>query len=136
MCWIKKDLILCIKVVEHPYRVLVLTCTRTRSVSITHYELYCLLATFVMMFQAQDFIDQFEYELAQKFCQRALEMEADNVRALETSGALLTDLGNIEGAKQVYKGRREISRGRLETSGVLFICLVFVECNIYKTSTA
>jgi hypothetical protein len=51
--------------------------------------------------QAQDCIDRFEYELAQKFCQRALEMEADNVRALETSGALLIDLGNLEAAKQV-----------------------------------
>ncbi|XP_053394826.1 uncharacterized protein LOC123524457 isoform X2 [Mercenaria mercenaria] len=52
--------------------------------------------------KAQDSIDRFEYELAQKFCQRALEMEADNVRALETSGALLIDLGNLEAAKQCF----------------------------------
>ncbi|XP_060595383.1 uncharacterized protein LOC132749586 [Ruditapes philippinarum] len=52
--------------------------------------------------KAQDCIDRFEYELAQKFCQRALEIEADNVRALETSGALLIDLGNLEAAKQCF----------------------------------
>lgn len=54
-----------------------------------------------MFFQAQDCIDRFEYELAQKFCQRALETEPDNVRALEMSGSLLIDLGNFEAAKHV-----------------------------------
>ena len=49
----------------------------------------------------EEYIDRFEYELAQKFCQRALEMEPDNVRALETSGSLLIDLGNLDAAKQV-----------------------------------
>lgn len=53
------------------------------------------------MFQAQDCINKFEYELAQKFCQRALETEPDNVRALELSGGLLIDLGNFEAAKHV-----------------------------------
>ncbi|WAR24244.1 ACL4-like protein, partial [Mya arenaria] len=50
--------------------------------------------------KAESCIDKFEYEMAQKFCQRGLEMEPDNVRALETSGALLIDLGNMEAAKQ------------------------------------
>lgn len=53
------------------------------------------------VFQAEHFIDEFHYELAQKFCQRALEQDADNVRALETSGSLLLELGNTEAAKQV-----------------------------------
>ena len=53
------------------------------------------------MFQAEQFIDEFQYELAQKFCQRALEQDADNVRALETSGSLLLELGSTEAAKQV-----------------------------------
>lgn len=52
--------------------------------------------------KAQECIDKFEYEMAQKFCQRALEMDPDNVRALETSGSLLTDLGNVEAAKQCF----------------------------------
>ena len=39
--------------------------------------------------------------MAQKFCQRALEMDPDNVKALETTGALLLEMGNIDAAKQV-----------------------------------
>jgi len=53
------------------------------------------------LLQAKDCIDKFQYELAQKFCQRALETEPDNVRALELSGGLLIDLGNFDGAKHV-----------------------------------
>ena len=56
---------------------------------------------YLYLLQAEEYIDRFEYEMAQKFCQRALEMEPDNVRALETSGSLLIDLGNLDAAKQV-----------------------------------
>ncbi|KAK7500735.1 hypothetical protein BaRGS_00007979 [Batillaria attramentaria] len=52
--------------------------------------------------KAEELIDEFNYELAQKFCQRALEQDADNVRALETSGVLLLELGNTEAAKQCF----------------------------------
>ena len=51
--------------------------------------------------KAEEYVDQFEYQLAQKFCQRALELEADNVRALEASGQLLLELGDEEAAKNV-----------------------------------
>lgn len=51
--------------------------------------------------QAEGLIDEFQYELAQKFCQRALETDADNIRALEMSGSLLLELGNVEDAKKV-----------------------------------
>jgi len=40
------------------------------------------------------------YDLAQKFCQRALEMDGDHPRALEMSGNLLLELGQIEKAQQ------------------------------------
>ncbi|KAJ8305543.1 hypothetical protein KUTeg_016088 [Tegillarca granosa] len=50
--------------------------------------------------KAEDCIDRFEYELAQKFCQRALEIDPDNVQVLETTGTLLLELGNTESAKQ------------------------------------
>ncbi|PVD30481.1 hypothetical protein C0Q70_09747 [Pomacea canaliculata] len=52
--------------------------------------------------KTQQLIDEFQYELAQKFCQRALEKDPDNVRALETSGILLLELGNVEAAKQCF----------------------------------
>lgn len=59
-----------------------------------------LFTLYVM--QVEEYIDSFQYELAQKFCQRALEMEPDNLRALETAGSLLLELGNTEAAKQVH----------------------------------
>lgn len=50
--------------------------------------------------KAGDLLDEYKYELAQKFCQRALELDADNVRALEMSGNLLLEVGQVEGAQQ------------------------------------
>ncbi|KAL5017057.1 hypothetical protein ScPMuIL_006646 [Solemya velum] len=52
--------------------------------------------------KVEEYTDRFEYELAQKFCQRALEVEPDNLRVLETTGTLLLELGNTEGAKQCF----------------------------------
>ena len=59
--------------------------------------------------KAEEYIDRFEYELAQRFCQRALEIEADNIRALETTGTLLLELGNPEAAKQCFGRAVELS---------------------------
>lgn len=59
--------------------------------------------------KAEDCIDRFEYELAQKFCQRALEIDPDNVQVLETTGTLLLELGNTESAKQCFGRAVEIS---------------------------
>ena len=46
-------------------------------------------------------MDTFSYDLAQKFCQRALEIDNDCIRGLEMSGTLLLETGNFEEAKQV-----------------------------------
>ena len=46
-------------------------------------------------------IDEFQYELAEKFCLRAIELEPDNLRAIETKGFLLLQNGDTEGAKTV-----------------------------------
>ena len=51
--------------------------------------------------QAEEYIDTFEFEMAQKFCQRALELEPDNVQALETCGTLLLELGELDSARHV-----------------------------------
>jgi len=50
--------------------------------------------------KASDLLDEYNYELAQKFIGRALEQDADNVRALEMSGSLLLEVGEGERAKQ------------------------------------
>lgn len=52
--------------------------------------------------KAEEYIDRFEFSLAQKFCERALEIDGDNVRALETSASLLLELGNMDAAKQCF----------------------------------
>ncbi|XP_074659642.1 uncharacterized protein LOC141912297 [Tubulanus polymorphus] len=59
--------------------------------------------------KVQEYMDTFNYELAQKFCQRALEIDADNLKVLETSGILLLELGNPEGAKQCFGRAVELS---------------------------
>ncbi|XP_059179305.1 uncharacterized protein LOC131958345 isoform X2 [Physella acuta] len=59
--------------------------------------------------KAEQLIDEFNYELAQKFCQRALEQEPDNLRALETSASLLIELGNLEAAKHCLGRAIELS---------------------------
>ena len=46
-------------------------------------------------------MDSFDYELAHKFCKRALELEPDNVQVLETLGNLLAEQGDVEGAKKI-----------------------------------
>ena len=46
-------------------------------------------------------IDEFQYDLAEKFCQRALDLEPDNMRAIETQGFLLLQAGSIDEARAV-----------------------------------
>ncbi len=52
--------------------------------------------------KAEGFIEEYNYTLAQKFCQRALEMDGDNVRALETCASLLLEVRG--------RGLQQISR--------------------------
>lgn len=62
--------------------------------------------------KAEQLIDEFNYELAQKFCQRALELEPDNVRALETSASLLLELSDTESAKHCLGRAVEVCPNR------------------------
>jgi len=50
--------------------------------------------------KATDLLEEYNYELAQKFCQRALEIDGDHPRALEMTGNLLLEVGEIEKAQQ------------------------------------
>ena len=52
--------------------------------------------------KAEEYIDQFQFPMAQKFCERALEIDGDNVRALETSASLLLEMGNMDAARQCF----------------------------------
>eukprot|EP00092_Neocalanus_flemingeri_P029936 GFUD01032502.1.p1 GENE.GFUD01032502.1~~GFUD01032502.1.p1 ORF type:complete len:362 (+),score=138.10 GFUD01032502.1:53-1138(+) len=49
--------------------------------------------------KAAGLLDECQFELAEKFCQRALEMSADHPRALEMSANLLLERGEVEKAQ-------------------------------------
>ena len=55
----------------------------------------------ILYLKAEEYINTFQYELAQKFCEKALTMDAESLRALETSGVLLLELEEMEKAKAV-----------------------------------
>ncbi len=42
--------------------------------------------------KAEELVDRYEYDLGRQFCQRALEMDADNVRALELTSTVLIEV--------------------------------------------
>jgi hypothetical protein len=45
--------------------------------------------------KADSFVEEYNYEMAQKFIERALEIDSDNPRALETAGSLLLEVSNL-----------------------------------------
>ncbi len=51
--------------------------------------------------QARKSIDSFELDLALKFCQRALETDPQNTQALEMTGCVYMELGNVDDARSV-----------------------------------
>jgi len=74
--------------------------------------------------KAAELIEEYKYDLAQKFCQRALEQEADHPRALEMTGNLLLELGEVEKAQHCL-GRAivispEIGHTKYMTAAQLF----------------
>jgi len=50
--------------------------------------------------QAEQSIEEYNYEMAQKFLERALEINSDHPRALEMTASLLLEAGKVEQAKQ------------------------------------
>ena len=49
--------------------------------------------------KAAELLDECQFDAAEKFCQRALEMDGDNVVALEMSANLLVERGEVERAQ-------------------------------------
>jgi len=52
-----------------------------------------------LLSKCQDLLDCYDYDLAQKFVHRALEMDPDCVRALEYAATLLIEAGDVENAR-------------------------------------
>lgn len=58
------------------------------------------LTTAELLARAQEHIDSFQFETAQKLCQEALKRDPDNVSVLETSSCLCIETGNLDSARQ------------------------------------
>lgn len=52
--------------------------------------------------KADEYVNSLDYDLARKFCQRALDMEPENTRALETLGFVELQSGDYEQARCVF----------------------------------
>ena len=73
-----------------------------------------------LLSKASSLLEECQFEAAEKFCQRALEMDPDNVLALEMSANLLLERGEVEKAQHCLG--RAITGGKLFQSTRIFRC--------------
>jgi len=59
------------------------------------YSVYDLLE------RAKSCQENYDYDMASRYCKRAIEMEPDNVEVLENIGSLYMDFGDWDSAKEV-----------------------------------
>uniref|UniRef100_A0A9J7YHE5 Si:dkey-12j5.1 n=1 Tax=Cyprinus carpio carpio TaxID=630221 RepID=A0A9J7YHE5_CYPCA len=59
--------------------------------------------------KTEECIDNFDFDMARLYCQRALDIEPTNLTTLDMMGNICTELGEIEKAKQVYLKAVELS---------------------------
>nr|XP_015213705.1 PREDICTED: probable assembly chaperone of rpl4 [Lepisosteus oculatus] len=59
--------------------------------------------------KTEECMDNFDFEMAQMFCQRALDLEPTNLKILDMLGNICAELGNMEKAKQVFLKAVELS---------------------------
>ncbi|MBN3305633.1 uncharacterized protein LOC136760152 [Amia ocellicauda] len=57
----------------------------------------------------EEYMDNFDFEMAQMFCQRALDIEPTNLKILDMLGNICAELGNVDKAKQVFLRAVELS---------------------------
>lgn len=51
--------------------------------------------------QTEEYMDTFNFEMAGLFCQRALDVESDNLQALDMLGHICSELGDVQKAKGI-----------------------------------
>lgn len=49
----------------------------------------------------EEYLDSFELDMAVKFCERALQLEPDNLSVLDTMAPLLLEAGEMDKAYEV-----------------------------------
>lgn len=55
----------------------------------------------ILPVQTEECIDTFDFEMASLFCQRALDIESNNLQALDMLGHIYSELGNTHKAKEI-----------------------------------
>lgn len=59
--------------------------------------------------KTEECIDDFDFDMARLYCQRALDIEPTNLTLLDMMGNICSELGDVEKAKQVYLKAVELS---------------------------
>ncbi|CAG0916401.1 unnamed protein product [Notodromas monacha] len=60
-------------------------------------------STAALLKKVNECLDAFQYELAKKFSQRSVESDPNNLEALEMHAVVLTECGDVDGAKVFYE---------------------------------
>lgn len=63
-----------------------------------------------LLSRVEEYVDCFQFELAIKFCEKALEIEPANSRVIETAGNLFAEIGDIDSAKNYFLKAVEVDR--------------------------
>ncbi|KAM6910042.1 uncharacterized protein FYW49_012030 [Xenentodon cancila] len=59
--------------------------------------------------KTQDYMDSFDFEMARLFCQRALDVDSNNLQALDILGHIYSELGDVQKAKGIFLRAAELS---------------------------
>ncbi|XP_017950290.1 probable assembly chaperone of rpl4 isoform X2 [Xenopus tropicalis] len=75
--------------------------------------------------KTEEYLDNFNYEMAQLFCQRALDMDPTNLDILDMMGNICMELGHAEKAKQVFLKAVELCPDKGHAK---YMCLGQIHC--------
>lgn len=62
-----------------------------------------------LLAKTEEYMDSFDFEMATLFCQRALDLEATNLQALDMLGNIYSELGETQKAKEIFHRAVELS---------------------------
>lgn len=75
--------------------------------------------------KTEEYLDNLNYEMARLFCQRALDIEPDNLEILDMMGNICMELGDADKAKQVFLRAAELSPDKGHSK---YMCLGQIHC--------
>ncbi|XP_075683774.1 uncharacterized protein LOC142652141 isoform X2 [Rhinoderma darwinii] len=82
-------------------------------------------STAQLLEKTEEYLDNFNFEMAQLFCQRALDLEPENLQILDMLGNICMELGNAEKAKQVFLKAVDLSPDKGHAK---YMCLGQIHC--------